>query len=109
MSNVSDLVKHWRGQPDHDHWRKPFTASERAWMWWGFSGFFGLLAVLDWLHPKQPPFSGKWSWLYSWAYSNFGSIGIVRLMLAVSAILFIAGFVCWFERGYLGRGRDNAG
>jgi predicted membrane metal-binding protein len=92
-------MKLWRNQPDHDNWRKPFTSRERAYLWLGFSGVFCLLALSEWLHPQQPLFSGKLSWLYSLAYTNFGSMGIFGLMLVISVLLLIAGVFRWFDRG----------
>lgn len=91
-------MKLWRGQPDHNHWKRPFTARERAVAWWGLAACFGLLALSDWVSPKQPPFSGKWGWLYSWAYSAFGPYGIVGLEAVVAGLLLAVGVAYWFRR-----------
>jgi hypothetical protein len=29
-----------RGEPDHPHWKKPFTSMEKATAWLGFGGCF---------------------------------------------------------------------
>ncbi len=86
-------MKLWRGQPDHNYWRVPFTAKERAFALLGLGACFCLLAVSSWMSPPRPPFTGKWAWAHSWAYSRFGESGVAWLELGVAALLFgMAGF-----------------
>ncbi len=92
-------MKLWRGQPDHNHWKTPFTPKERALAQLGIGACFCLLALSDWISPKQPPFTGKWGWLYSWAHSNFGEFGAVWLELGIAMLLFALAGLSWLQRG----------
>ena len=88
-------MKHFRGQPDHDYWRSPFTPREKARVWWGLSVVFGLLGYIYWRRPPNPPFSGKLAWAESLMYANFGPIGVPLLMGIIAAGSFVAGFFLW--------------
>jgi hypothetical protein len=90
-------MKLFRGQPDHDHWRKPFTVAEKAAAWAGFGLVFLVIGGLHWLAPPVPPFTGKWSWLEGVLYEEFGPPGIPVATLAAGALMFIGGLVTWWE------------
>jgi hypothetical protein len=88
-------MKLWRGQPDHDHWRRPFSSTEKAVAWAGFGLCFLVLGAVNWLTPQAPPFSGKWSWLHSALYETFGPRGIPAGMFAAGALFLIAALLTW--------------
>jgi hypothetical protein len=88
-------MKHFRGQPDHDYWRSPFTPRETARIWWGFSVVFAVLTYVYWRSPSKPPFSGRFAWAESLVYANFGPIGIPLFMGIIAAVSFVAGFLFW--------------
>ena len=88
-------MKLWRGQPDHDHWKTRFTSGEKAVGWLGVGTMCMLLAFSDWQNPPQPPFTGKWRWLYSWIHSVFGPHGRAGLYLVVGLLLFVVAVVYW--------------
>ena len=91
-------MKLWRGQPDHNHWRKPFTNRQLANVWLGFSAFVILLALLEWRNPKLPPFSGRYSWLYSSLYNINNSSGILIFYIAIAVILMFFGISKWLKK-----------
>ena len=86
-------MKLWRGQPDHDHWKTSFTAKERAHLSSGLGFCMFTLGFMEWTSPQAPPFTGKWAWLFSWTYSNFGPHGAVGLYLALGTLLIRMGIV----------------
>ena len=57
----------------------PFTVAEvnRArWFVLGLACVFCVIAVLEWIHPSQPPFTGKGAVLSGALYYGFGPRGI---------------------------------
>ena len=69
-------MKTFRGQPDHDHWRKPFSATEKANAWAGFGIVLLAMGMSEWFNPRQPPFTGRWSWVFRSLHDSFGAHGM---------------------------------
>ena len=46
-----------RGEPDHSHWKTPFTPKEKATAWLGLGACVVLLGVMEWTNPSNPPFT----------------------------------------------------
>lgn len=88
-------MKFNRREPNHLHWKAPFTSKEKVSLWWGIGACFLVLGVMDWLTPPVPPFSGRWSWITSWAYNAVGVHGPAALHVAVAALLAVAGCIHW--------------
>ena len=88
-------MKLWRGEPDHPYWTSPFTPKEKALLWWGLGSCFFLLGTVDWLNPPVPPFSGRWSWVSSWAYYALGTHGLAVLQGGLGLLLVLAGCLQW--------------
>ena len=86
-----------RGEPDHPHWKKPFTPKEMAATWWVFGVCFVALGLREWLDPAQAPFSGRWSWINTMAFNALGQRGPAYLYMGLGAILVFAGCVKWHE------------
>jgi hypothetical protein len=86
-----------RGEPDHPHWKTPFTPQEKAMASLGIGCCFLLLAMADWFDPSKPPFTGRWGWLKSAAYEAFGLHGAVVLYCVIGAAFVIAGCVKWLQ------------
>ena len=84
-----------RGEPDHPHWKTPFTPKEKAAAWLGIGGCFIALGVMEWINPSRPPFAGRWSWLTSATYNTFGIHGQAVLYGVIGALLVVAGCVQW--------------
>jgi hypothetical protein len=38
-------MKLWRGQPDHDHWKRPFSSREKAWAYLGLAAVCAALSL----------------------------------------------------------------
>ena len=87
-------MKLWRGQPEHDHWRKPFTAKEKAFAWCGLSVLLAVLGAFEWLSPSQNPFSGKWAWLFTWAYA-LGPRGPALVYFTLAGSLIVTAVRAW--------------
>ena len=88
-------MKLWRGQPDHNHWRSPFSAKEHAAVWWGLGIVSLAMGASTWTNPGGPPFMGKWSWLYGLAYQSFGPKGPALLYITIAGLLAVAGLMAW--------------
>ncbi len=86
---VSHHMKLFRGQPDHDSWRRPLTNREKASVWAGFGLIFLVLGISKWVSPDKPPFSGKWSWIYQSLYNSFGAHGIAVTFLLLGSLFLI--------------------
>src|SRR5262245_37873252 len=88
-------MKLWRGEPDHPYWTSPFTPKEKALFWWGLGAGFLLLGVYDWLNPRVPPFTGRWSWVVSWAYYAPGTHGPAALQGGLGLLFVVLGCSQW--------------
>lgn len=91
-------MKLWRNQPDHDNWRKPFSNREKAGVYLGFSAMFATLIFSEWRSPKIPPFSGRYSWLFSSLYQLNNSFGILSIYILFATVLLVLGTFKWFEK-----------
>lgn len=90
-------MKIFRGQPDHDHWRRPFSPTEKAAAWAGLGLCFVILGMSNWLTPPAPPFSGRWSWLYVSLHEAFGPRGVPLAMFAIGALFVVAAVFTWWK------------
>ncbi|MDR0775356.1 MAG: hypothetical protein LBE81_01780 [Azonexus sp.] len=90
-------MKLFRGQPDHDYWRKPFTPTEKVNVWAGLGALSLLMGGMHWSNPPEPPFTGKWSWVYRPLYEAFGSQGIPAAELLVGALFIVAAAWTWLR------------
>ena len=88
-------MKLWHGEPGHNHWRRPFTNSEKAKFWWSMSLVIALLAWLEWVKPSTPPFYGKLALLQSLAYASFGLYGTFYLFVTASLLMMYVGLHLW--------------
>jgi len=88
-------MKLFRGQPDHDHWRRPFTPTEKANAWAGIGAILLIMGVMKWLDPDVPPFTGRWSWLYRSLYEAFGPRGIPVAAFLAGASFIVAAISTW--------------
>ncbi|MDP3250884.1 MAG: hypothetical protein Q8M77_03120 [Hydrogenophaga sp.] len=86
-----------RGEPDHPHWKRPFTPKEMAVTWWGFGACSLVLGLREWFEPSQSPFSGRWSWLNTIAFNAMGQRGPAYLYMGLGAIVVFAGCLKWYE------------
>jgi hypothetical protein len=84
-----------RGEPDHPHWKKPFSHKELAVAWWGIGACFVVLGLQEWFDPSQAPFSGRWSWVKTIAFDAMGHSGLAILYMSLGAIWVAAGFLKW--------------
>jgi len=91
-------MKQWRGEPDHDHWRAPFTGRERAAAFWGLGGVGFALGLVEWINPHAPPFTGRWGWLPSLAYNAIGPKGPAFGWFAIAIVLTLAGALAWTKK-----------
>jgi hypothetical protein len=90
-------MKLFRGQPDHDHWRRPFTPTEKANAWAGVGALLLIMGGTRWLTPDVPPFTGKWSALHSSLYEAFGPRGIPLAMFLAGALFIAAAISTWLR------------
>lgn len=90
-------MKLFRGQPDHDHWCKPFTPKEKANVWAGLGALLLIMGAMTWLTPDTPPFTGKWAWLYGSLHDAFGPHGIPGAMCLAGALFIVAAVRTWFK------------
>lgn len=86
-----------RGEPNHPHWKKPFSPKELAAVWWGLGACFVVLGLQEWFDPSQVPFSGRWSWIKTMAFNAMGPRGPAILHMSLGAILIAAGCLKWSE------------
>lgn len=84
-----------RDEPDHPHWKKPFSHKEIAVAWWGLGACFVVFGLLEWFDPSQAPFSGRWSWIKTLAFNAMGPRGPALLHMSFGAILIAAGTLKW--------------
>jgi hypothetical protein len=69
-------------------WRPKQTPKWRASV--GFGLLFVVLALIEWRHPKSPPFTGRWSQVTSFFHTQFGTYGVAYLWAAFAVLLFLA-------------------
>ena len=91
-------MKLFRGQPDHDHWRRPFTPTEKANAWAGIGVLFLIMGGMKWVAPDVPPFTGKWSWLRGPLYEALGPRGISVAMIVGGALFISAAIFTWLKK-----------
>lgn len=53
--------------------------------------FFLVFGVFLFFYPEVPDFSGKFGWLYSWAYSTFGIYGKSFLYFTAGLVFIMFG------------------
>ena len=89
-------MKLFRGQPDHDHWKKPFNALERARFWWGLGAVSVALGLsYQTSGSPTPPFTGKWGWVNSLIYNTLGPTGFPIAMYVAGALMACVGLSIW--------------
>lgn len=59
---------------------------------------FATLTFSEWHSPKIPPFSGRYSWLYSSLYQLNNSFGILSFYILFATVLLVLGTLKWFEK-----------
>ena len=64
-------------------------------VFFGVSVVAGVLALLEWQTPSQPPFTGRSRWLYEFAHNVLGERGIFSLLVLFCAALACFGLVLW--------------
>ena len=66
-------------------------ASLAKWkVWAGLSAVAFTLGISQLLEPMKPPFTGRWSWLESLLYFNFGPLGMGTFALLVGFAMLVA-------------------
>jgi len=56
----------------------------------GLGFMLGVLAFVEWSHPKSPPFTGRWSQVISFFHTQFGAHGVAYFWAAFAVMLFLA-------------------
>ena len=84
-----------RGEPDHAHWKTPFSPKETAVAYWGLSVCCVALGLAKWGDPPKPPFTGRWGWLDSMTNSAMGAHGPAIFQLGVAVLLILCGCAKW--------------
>jgi hypothetical protein len=73
--------------------------SARALLKWpSFAGLAlccGVLGVVEWLQPSQPPFTGKLSLFFRVAYEQLGPVGVAYVWWSFAALLALAALASW--------------
>lgn len=90
-------MKVFRGQPDHNHWRRPFTPLELANVWAAIGALLLMVGVRKWFTPDVPPFTGKWRWLFGSLYKAFGPRGIPVAMFLSGVLLIGVAIPLWLK------------
>lgn len=85
-----------RGEPDHPHWKKPFSHKEIAIVWWGLGACAVVLGLQEWFAPAQMPYSGRWGWVKTFAVNAIGSRGPAAMYLSLGAIMAALGGWRWW-------------
>lgn len=91
-------MKLWRGQPDHNYWRRPFNSREKAGVFLGLAGMCLTLALSELNSPSLPPFTGRYDWFHSLLYQLNSEFGIVSFYILTATIFLIIGVSKWFEK-----------
>ena len=86
-----------RGEPDHPHWKKPFSHKEMAVAWWGLGACAFALGLQEWFDPSQAPFASRWSWIKTIAFNAMGERGPAIMYIGLGAALVAAGCIKWVE------------
>lgn len=86
-----------RDEPDHPHWKKPFSHKESAAAWWGLGACSIALGLQECFDPSQAPFSGRWSWIKTMAFNAMGHYGPAIVYLGLGSILVAAGCLKWSQ------------
>ncbi|TAF76670.1 MAG: hypothetical protein EAZ54_10705 [Curvibacter sp.] len=68
-----------------DAWKLPF----------GLALVSAFLGVSEWLEPKHPPFTGRWSFISTYAYSIVGEKGPALLSFGVTFVLLSGALALW--------------
>lgn len=84
-----------RGEPDHPHWKRPFSHKEKAAAWWGLGACSVVLGLHEWFNPSPAPFTGRWSWIKSIAFDAMGQHGPAYVYMGLGAVLIIVGCLKW--------------
>ncbi len=53
------------------------------------------LAISHWFDTPSPPFSGRWSWFYSWSHNSLGANGPAIATAAIAAALALMAFAAY--------------
>ena len=64
-------------------------------LWAGCSAIPAMLGASQLLDPMKPPFTGRWSWLESLLYFNFGPRGMGTFHCLVALGMLVVGFLAW--------------
>jgi len=84
-----------RGEPEHPHWKRPFSHQEKAVGWWGLGACFLALGLKECFDPSLPPFTGRWSWLKTMVSNAIGDRGLAMVYVGLGATLVGAGCLKW--------------
>lgn len=67
-----------------------------AWHFWlGAAAIMGFVALYEWQQPSLPPFTGRWSWIYEFAFALFGARGGFALFAILAACTGISALIAW--------------
>ncbi len=91
-------MKLWHNQPNQDNWRKPFSHREKAGLYFGFSVMFVVMTLSELHAPTIPPFSGRYSWLFSSLYQLNNNFGVLSFYILFALVFFVLGTSKWFEK-----------
>jgi hypothetical protein len=86
--------------------RKPFDVRHKAteasnaaaesrqarYFLWGLSCAIYLLAVVEWLHPRKPPFTGRMSSIEAALYYSFGPKAVAMFWAAFASVFALWAF-----------------
>jgi hypothetical protein len=63
----------------------------------GFAAVSAALGIASWLNPSNPPFTGRFSTVFTTVYANFGSHGIAYLWALIAVVLAVFALITWFS------------
>lgn len=86
-----------RGEPDHPHWKSPFTPKEKALFWLGVGACFLVLGWMDWVNPPMPPFTGRWGWVAATAHNALGIHGPTIVYWVLGGLMVAVGASQWLS------------
>lgn len=63
---------------------------DKAWIYLGLGGVLAILALMEWMQPSVPPYTGRWSWFYGFIYEVLGEQGlfIYWVVLALCCVAY---------------------